>query len=159
MAPRIAEQFLKYENQARAYGATIRAEPKALVLGDYVWVARFRATGHEVLLDYIVERKSVIDVVASVVKSAGNHKQRYVHQKRRIMESGKMQIYYYMHCMLDYYRRTAFTVMSRRLHQCPPILSPILSYRLSANLRGYPPPLLFYCRHRDQNVHNRRPPE
>jgi ERCC4-type nuclease len=106
VAPRIAERFLKYENQARAYGATIRAEPKALVLGDYMWVARFRETGHEVLLDYIVERKSVIDVVASVIKSGGNHKQRYVHQKRRIMESGKIQIYY---C-------TTFFVYDRLLH-------------------------------------------
>jgi ERCC4-type nuclease len=87
VAPRITEQLVKYQNQARDLGATLLAESKSLTLGDYLWVARHRETGQEVLLDCIAERKTCVDMIASYMPSSG-HKQRYMHQKRRIMESG-----------------------------------------------------------------------
>jgi hypothetical protein len=44
----------------------IAVEVRPLHLGDTVWVAKNRITGEEVLLDYLVERKTMADLVASI---------------------------------------------------------------------------------------------
>ena len=44
----------------------IKVETRALELGDTLWIAKERLTGMEIILDYLVERKTMADLVASV---------------------------------------------------------------------------------------------
>lgn len=70
-----------------------RAESRQLPLGDMVWVARpgpgaARAGDVEHVLGYVVERKRMQDLAASVFDG------RYTEQKRRLRESGIARVLY-----------------------------------------------------------------
>ncbi|KAH9823175.1 ERCC4 domain-containing protein [Melampsora americana] len=61
---------------------TIKVEQRALAVGDAIWIAVHKATGKEVVLDSIVERKRLDDLCASILDT------RYHEQKARLMNSG-----------------------------------------------------------------------
>lgn len=72
-----------------------RAESRQLPLGDMVWIARprsgsvpRRAGDNEHVLSYVVERKRMQDLAASVFDG------RYAEQKRRLRESGIARVLY-----------------------------------------------------------------
>ena len=74
-------------------GITMDIEDRALKVGDYLWVLRHKFSDHELVLDYIVERKSYGDLWHSIAgKSASTV--RYYEQKRRIVYSGISNRYY-----------------------------------------------------------------
>uniref|UniRef100_F1L3B7 Crossover junction endonuclease MUS81 n=1 Tax=Ascaris suum TaxID=6253 RepID=F1L3B7_ASCSU len=62
-------------------------ELRALAIGDYVWIIRMK-DGREMMLDYIVERKTCNDLVHSIRSS------RYKEQKRRLSNSGLRNVVY-----------------------------------------------------------------
>uniref|UniRef100_A0A914ZKL6 Crossover junction endonuclease MUS81 n=1 Tax=Parascaris univalens TaxID=6257 RepID=A0A914ZKL6_PARUN len=62
-------------------------ELRALAIGDYVWIIRMK-DGREMMLDYIVERKTHNDLVHSIRSS------RYKEQKRRLSNSGLRHVVY-----------------------------------------------------------------
>jgi crossover junction endonuclease MUS81 len=70
---------------------------RALALGDILWVAKLRnpqllpslgADGDEILLDWIIERKRLDDLVSSIKDS------RYKEQKFRLLQSGVKNVIY-----------------------------------------------------------------
>lgn len=65
----------------------IYCESRVLVVGDMLWVTRY-PDGREVVMDYIVERKKVGDLVGSIKDG------RYLEQKFRMKESGVPHIVY-----------------------------------------------------------------
>ena len=66
----------------------IRVEVRTLELGDVIWVARRREDGAELVLDYIVERKRMDDLVDSIKKA------RFTEQKTRLARSGAAHVVY-----------------------------------------------------------------
>jgi crossover junction endonuclease MUS81 len=65
----------------------INVEVRTLELGDAIWIAR-RTDGAELVLDYIIERKRMDDLVASIKNG------RFVEQKARLVRSGASNIVY-----------------------------------------------------------------
>lgn len=55
--------------------ARVPVEKRALELGDMCWIARERASGTEIVLDFIVERKRMDDLVGSI-KDGRFHEQK-----------------------------------------------------------------------------------
>ncbi|CAM9335655.1 unnamed protein product, partial [Discosporangium mesarthrocarpum] len=67
----------------------VACETRQLPLGDMIWVARRKdAQAPEVLLGYIVERKTASDLASSIVDG------RYTEQKRRLRLSGLERLIY-----------------------------------------------------------------
>jgi crossover junction endonuclease MUS81 len=44
----------------------ILVESRSLELGDTLWIAREKQTKQEIVLDYLIERKTMADLVASI---------------------------------------------------------------------------------------------
>ncbi|KAL1925691.1 uncharacterized protein VTP21DRAFT_574 [Calcarisporiella thermophila] len=66
----------------------VAVEVRNLELGDVIWVAKEKATGKELVLDYVVERKRMDDLVQSIKDG------RFKEQKFRLSQSGASQIIY-----------------------------------------------------------------
>ncbi|KAM3330124.1 hypothetical protein ACQJBY_026861 [Aegilops geniculata] len=66
----------------------VPVEIKRLPVGDGIWIARHRRSHTEYVLDFIVERKSVTDLVSSIRDS------RYKDQKLRLKKCGLRKLIY-----------------------------------------------------------------
>ncbi|TVU36880.1 hypothetical protein EJB05_18833 [Eragrostis curvula] len=66
----------------------VPVEVKRLPVGDGIWIARHRKDGTEYVLDYIVERKNVSDLSASITDN------RYRDQKLRLKSCGLRKLIY-----------------------------------------------------------------
>ncbi|XP_014204745.1 crossover junction endonuclease MUS81 isoform X1 [Copidosoma floridanum] len=66
----------------------ISFETRSLKVGDFTWIARCRATSKELILPYIVERKRIDDLSASIIDG------RYKEQKFRLKQTGVKNIIY-----------------------------------------------------------------
>ncbi|RUS13225.1 restriction endonuclease type II-like protein [Endogone sp. FLAS-F59071] len=66
----------------------VHVEVRKLELGDALWIARRRDDSTELVLDYIIERKRMHDLVASIKDG------RYVEQKTRMHHSGATHVVY-----------------------------------------------------------------
>lgn len=66
----------------------VPVEIKHLPVGDALWIARHKELDTEYVLDFIVERKSVTDLVSSIRDS------RYKDQKLRLKKSGLRKLIY-----------------------------------------------------------------
>jgi crossover junction endonuclease MUS81 len=69
--------------------AGLAVEARTLPIGDALWVARDRASGAEYPLDYVLERKSVADMLSSIKESG-----RYEDQKYRLARAGLATVFY-----------------------------------------------------------------
>lgn len=63
-------------------------EVRRLALGDFIWIARERTTGRELVLPYIVERKRIDDLANSIRDG------RFPEQKHRMKRSGIPNVVY-----------------------------------------------------------------
>ncbi|KAI5074511.1 hypothetical protein GOP47_0010472 [Adiantum capillus-veneris] len=66
----------------------IKVEIRRLPVGDTLWLARHRVTREEYVLDFIVERKNVSDLLLSIRDT------RYKQQKLRLMRCGLRKLIY-----------------------------------------------------------------
>ena len=84
-----------YAQDMRRHGIEVLVEGRDLKVGDFMWVARHKTSGHELVLDHIAERKSYLDLwhsIAGTKREAGSV--RYYEQKRRLVLSGLGNRYY-----------------------------------------------------------------
>ena len=69
-----------------ALGISLDVEERDLKAGDYLWVARHKASKQELVLDHLVERKSYTDLWHSVTgKGKDGSTVRYYEQRRRMV--------------------------------------------------------------------------
>ncbi|KZO91964.1 restriction endonuclease-like protein [Calocera viscosa TUFC12733] len=66
----------------------VPVEQRALAVGDTVWIARSRENERECVLNWIVERKRLDDLCASIKDS------RFQDQKHRLYQSGLTHVFY-----------------------------------------------------------------
>lgn len=66
----------------------IKLELRSLDLGDFLWIAKHDINGHEIVLDYLIERKTMADLVGSIKDG------RFKEQKYRQRNSGIRNIIY-----------------------------------------------------------------
>lgn len=69
-------------------GRGVKMEIRQLSLGDIIWVAKHKETGFQCVLNTIVERKRLDDLVASIKDN------RFMEQKNRLEKSGCTNKYY-----------------------------------------------------------------
>jgi len=82
----------------------IQCEKRNLDLGDIMWIAR-TSTGlnmKEIVLNYIIERKKVEDLIASIEDG------RYKEQKFRLKKSGLQNLIYLIEGHIDLHRNHLF---------------------------------------------------
>jgi crossover junction endonuclease MUS81 len=68
--------------------ANVTPQTRKLEVGDAMWIARSHETGQEILLDFIVERKRLDDLVSSIKDG------RFHEQKFRLTKSGLKNVIY-----------------------------------------------------------------
>ncbi|KAI9246201.1 hypothetical protein BY458DRAFT_591073 [Sporodiniella umbellata] len=74
------------QDQLTAQG--IPLSTRSLDLGDVVWIARNKNSGQELFLDYVIERKRLDDLIASIKDG------RFTEQKQRLKRSGAKKAMY-----------------------------------------------------------------
>lgn len=83
-----SESLESHLNRIRQTGCIV--ETRTIPVGDVAWVARRKGRmNEEYILDYIVERKSVEDLIQSIKESG-----RYHNQKYRLKHCGLKNVYY-----------------------------------------------------------------
>lgn len=82
-----------YCNAMLKSGVTMDVKEQSLKVGDYMWVLRHKLTKNELVLDYIMERKSYTDLWGSVTKGSGSTV-RWYEQKRRMIYTAISNRYY-----------------------------------------------------------------
>jgi len=76
-------------------GVTMCIEKHGLKIGDFLWVARHKENKEMIVLDYIAERKSMPDLLSSILgKSDKVGTKRFLEQKRRMIASGISNRFY-----------------------------------------------------------------
>lgn len=66
----------------------IKSEGASLTIGDMLWVARHKKSGKQCVLNFIVERKRLDDLVISIRDN------RFLEQKNRLQKTGSKHIFY-----------------------------------------------------------------
>lgn len=83
---RSREERAFFSNKLTQLGLKTDIQP--LAVGDLLWTAKHKVTGDEVVLDFIVERKRLDDLVESIRDG------RFLEQKSRLAKTGMKNIYY-----------------------------------------------------------------
>lgn len=73
---------------SRLKNSGFKVEMRALSVGDFLWIARHKETLEEVILDFILERKRLDDLVSSIQDG------RFSEQKHRLSMTGIRNIFY-----------------------------------------------------------------
>ncbi|KAF8306454.1 hypothetical protein DL93DRAFT_2088571 [Clavulina sp. PMI_390] len=89
----------------------VPVDKRALEIGDMCWIGRDRVTGAEYVLDYIIERKRIDDLVGSIKDG------RFHEQKFRLKQSGIGRLYYLVeeytaNCVHGSMDKAVFTALS-----------------------------------------------
>ena len=75
----------------------VQVEIRSLELGDVLWIAKY-PDGRELVLGYVVERKTLKDLASSIVDG------RYKEQKYRLSNGGFENVIHYRRNILSRYR-------------------------------------------------------
>lgn len=92
----------------------IDCEQRVLEIGDVTWIARNKKTEEEIVLDYVLERKRLDDLVSSIKDG------RFLEQKFRLDNSGVSNVIYLieeftMQCAVDFGLNAIYSAMAATL--------------------------------------------
>jgi ERCC4-type nuclease len=82
-----------YIDNLRQLGVNMMVDARDLKVGDFMWVAKHKRSGNEIVLDLVAERKTYEDMWQSITGHGGVNI-RYNEQKRRMVFSGISRRYY-----------------------------------------------------------------